>query len=204
MKSGRGFTVVELAIVIVVMAILLVIGTVSFRGYQASVRDKERESDIAAIQMYLESIYPQEIRDASGRVIKDAGTYPALMQDVRDGWDEWEVIFKDLSIDVLTPPDQPKKNMPSPPLGGTYLPTPLPTGVTCAAASNNCYFLHTAVAGSKDAYIYVPMFNSSKLCTKYISSKPGSLKKDTQDCRTYALIYKTENGTKRTVLGKHK
>lgn len=77
----RGFTIIELAIVMAVMAILLTLGTLGFRSYMAHARDKEREADILAIQNYLESIYPREIRDASGAVIKPAGTYPGHYVD---------------------------------------------------------------------------------------------------------------------------
>ena len=72
-----GFTVTELLIVIAVMAILLTLGVVSFRNYQAHTRDKERMADIQSIQNYLESIYPQEIRAADGTLLKSAGSYPA-------------------------------------------------------------------------------------------------------------------------------
>ena len=77
MRMRRGFTIIELTIVIAIIAILFTIGVVSFRSYQASARDKEREADVAAIQMYLESIYSQEIKDGGGNVIKPAGSYPA-------------------------------------------------------------------------------------------------------------------------------
>ncbi|MDO5344092.1 MAG: prepilin-type N-terminal cleavage/methylation domain-containing protein [Candidatus Saccharibacteria bacterium] len=72
-----GFTVIELLIVIAIMAILLTLGVVSFRNYQAHTRDKERMADIQAIQNYLESIYPQEVRAADGTLLKAAGGYPA-------------------------------------------------------------------------------------------------------------------------------
>lgn len=72
-----GFTAIELLIVIAIMAILLTLGVVSFRNYQAHTRDKERMADIHSIQNYLESIYPREIRAADGTLLKAAGGYPA-------------------------------------------------------------------------------------------------------------------------------
>ena len=77
--KGRGFTLVELIIAIAVMAILLVLATLSFRNYQAAARDKEREADVLALQNYLESVYPREIRDGAGNIIKPAGGYPAYV-----------------------------------------------------------------------------------------------------------------------------
>ena len=79
MRMRRGFTIIELTIVIAIIAILFTIGVVSFRGYQASARDKEREADVSAIQMYLESVYSQEIKDGGGNVIKPVGSYPAYV-----------------------------------------------------------------------------------------------------------------------------
>lgn len=77
MKRWDGFTVIEVIIVMAIIAILLAIGTVSFRGFQASTRDKGREADVVAIQNHLESLYPRELRDDGGNIIKTAGSYPA-------------------------------------------------------------------------------------------------------------------------------
>ncbi len=76
MKFGRGFTVIELAVVLAVIAILLVVGTVSFRSYQASARDKERHGDVQAISVYLETIYQRQIFSGA-TLIKPAGSYPS-------------------------------------------------------------------------------------------------------------------------------
>jgi prepilin-type N-terminal cleavage/methylation domain-containing protein len=53
----RGFTIVELIIVITIMGILLVLGVVNLRGSQISARDSERKADIEAIAFNLESFY---------------------------------------------------------------------------------------------------------------------------------------------------
>lgn len=53
----RGFTIVELLIVIAVMGILLVLAVVNLRGTQGNARDSERSSDISSIAANLESFY---------------------------------------------------------------------------------------------------------------------------------------------------
>ncbi len=53
----RGFTVVELIIVITIMGILLVLGVVNLRGTQANARDSERKTDIDTIALHLENFY---------------------------------------------------------------------------------------------------------------------------------------------------
>ncbi len=56
MKS-RGFTIVELLIVIIVMAILLTLAVVNVRSTQIKARDNERHVDIENLATALESIY---------------------------------------------------------------------------------------------------------------------------------------------------
>lgn len=53
----RGFTVIELLVVITVMAILLVLAVVNVRSTQIQARDEERHSDITNISTTFESFY---------------------------------------------------------------------------------------------------------------------------------------------------
>lgn len=53
----RGFTIVELIIVITIMGILLVLGVANLRGSQANARDTERKADIESIAIHLEDFY---------------------------------------------------------------------------------------------------------------------------------------------------
>lgn len=53
----RGFTIVELIIIITIMGILLVLGVVNLRGTQANARDEERKTDIDTIALHLENFY---------------------------------------------------------------------------------------------------------------------------------------------------
>lgn len=54
---SRGFTIVELLIVIVVIAILAAVTVVAYRGIQARSRDGLRKQDIAVIKKALEMYY---------------------------------------------------------------------------------------------------------------------------------------------------
>ncbi len=56
-KFKRGFTIVELLIVIVVIAILAAITIVAYNGIQARARDASRKSDIEVIAKALEMYY---------------------------------------------------------------------------------------------------------------------------------------------------
>jgi len=53
-NKGRGFTIVELLIVIVVIAILAAISIVAYNGIQQRARDSERVQEITTIQKALE------------------------------------------------------------------------------------------------------------------------------------------------------
>ena len=64
-NKQRGFTIVELLIVIVVIALLAAITIVAFNGIQKRGSDSQRKSDIAAITKALELYYI------------DNGRYPA-------------------------------------------------------------------------------------------------------------------------------
>ena len=55
--NKRGFTIVELLIVIVVIAILAAISIVAYNGIQQRARDSERQSDINVMQKQLELFY---------------------------------------------------------------------------------------------------------------------------------------------------
>lgn len=59
MARQRGFTIVELLIVIVVIGILAAITIVAYNGVQAKARDTERTSDIKQLQQSLELFYAQ-------------------------------------------------------------------------------------------------------------------------------------------------
>lgn len=57
MNRRAGFTVVELIIVIVIMAILLILAVVNLGSSQVSARDDERKTDVANIARALEQFY---------------------------------------------------------------------------------------------------------------------------------------------------
>lgn len=58
-KHNKGFTIVELLIVIVVIGILALLVITTYSGIQAKARNAKRQSDIAALQTQLEAFYSQ-------------------------------------------------------------------------------------------------------------------------------------------------
>lgn len=56
-NKSKGFTIVELLIVIVVIGILATLVIVTFTGIQQKARDSKRKTDVGAVQAALESYY---------------------------------------------------------------------------------------------------------------------------------------------------
>lgn len=70
----RGFTIIELLIVIIVIGILALLVYSSFNNVTRDARNRERETDIKAIHSSLEAYYAQ------------AGNYPTLANLNDSGW----------------------------------------------------------------------------------------------------------------------
>ncbi len=58
-NKSKGFTIVELLIVIVVIAILATLVIVTFTGIQQKARDSQRQTDINAVDSHLEAFFAE-------------------------------------------------------------------------------------------------------------------------------------------------
>jgi prepilin-type N-terminal cleavage/methylation domain-containing protein len=76
-QMQRGFTIVELLIVIVVIAILAALVLNTFAGVQQRARDTQRQTDIRTISSQLEVFYADRIHYP---------TYAELTDVTADGW----------------------------------------------------------------------------------------------------------------------
>jgi prepilin-type N-terminal cleavage/methylation domain-containing protein len=73
-NKSKGFTIVELLIVIVVIGILATLVIVTFTGIQQKARNSQRETDINALDSHIEAYYAQ------------TGNYPTLAQVNSSTW----------------------------------------------------------------------------------------------------------------------
>lgn len=91
-QKSKGFTIVELLIVIVVIAILATLVIVTFTGIQKKARDSKRQTDITAVASHLEAFYANN------------GYYPTLY-DLQQGSTFLSANMKGLDPSALTSPE---------------------------------------------------------------------------------------------------
>jgi prepilin-type N-terminal cleavage/methylation domain-containing protein len=91
LKQQKGFTIVELLIVIVVIGILATLVIVTFSGIQQRARDTQRQTDINAINGHMEAYYAQN------------GVYPTLAMITDATWRAANM--KGLDPEALNAPD---------------------------------------------------------------------------------------------------
>lgn len=101
-KKQTGFTIVELLIVIVVIAILAAITIVAYNGIQTRAKNTQRQSDVAVIVKALEMYYA------------DKGQYPAGSgsTSINNAWSttadaSWQNLITTLKPYVSTLPTDP-------------------------------------------------------------------------------------------------
>lgn len=160
----RGFTIVELIIVITIMGTLLILGVVNLRGSQANSRDAERRTDIETIATHLETFYTSG-NDSSTSV----GTYPST--SVMTGMTAQQTALRDIDPNSLIAP------------GAPSLPSTSTTSLI--VATNNTQTIggvtpQPSSATSQNQYIYQPIQQDGTLCTS------GLL------CQKFNLYYMTE------------
>src|ERR1044072_8682606 len=88
-RKQKGFTIVELLIVIVVIGILATLVIVTFTGIQQKARNTKRQTDINAIQSHVEAYYAQNgyyptlahMNDATWRSANIKGLDPDALKD---------------------------------------------------------------------------------------------------------------------------
>ncbi len=74
--KGKGFTLIELMVVISILAILVTIGVTSYSTIRKNSRDSIRKSDLHTIQNALEQYYGKNEAYASISTLNDAGYFP--------------------------------------------------------------------------------------------------------------------------------
>jgi prepilin-type N-terminal cleavage/methylation domain-containing protein len=135
--NRRGFTIVELVIVITIMAILLVISVVNLRGAQANGRDVERKTDIETIALQLENYYT-----SGNNTTTSVGRYPSTTELIGSE----TTVLRDLDIKSVEAPGA--------------------TSSSLIAATNNTQTTGGVTPQPTiNTYIYQPLQLDGSLCT---------------------------------------
>jgi prepilin-type N-terminal cleavage/methylation domain-containing protein len=87
--NKKGFTIVELLIVIVVIGILATLVIVTFTGIQQKGRNSQRQTDINALNSHIEAFYAQsgsyptidQLKDSTWRTTNMKGLDPETLVD---------------------------------------------------------------------------------------------------------------------------
>lgn len=134
--NHRGFTIVELLIVIAIMGILLTLGVVNLHGSQISARDSERKADAESIATYLETYYTSGSDSSAANGDYPPTTLTATLSSMKQ-------YLRDINIQSLVAPD-----------------TTDPTQTFISASNTNI------PSPNINQYIYQPMQGDGTLCTQ--------------------------------------
>lgn len=94
--ENKGFTIVELLIVIVVIGILALLVITTYSGIQAKARNSKRQTDIQSVQTQLEAFFSQN------------GYYPSLADLNSSSW--LTSNMKSLDQNALVDPSNPSSS----------------------------------------------------------------------------------------------
>ena len=140
----RGFTIVELIIVITIIGVLLTLAVVNVNSTQLNARDNERKSDIEALSLTLENFY------TNGNDTTLPGSYPAtsISSDATNA--EIIATFRsEVDIKTLLAPGAPDETFKS------------------FISATNAVETTSGVTPQPDAthYVYQPLQTNGTLCT---------------------------------------
>jgi len=118
-RKDRGFTIVELLIVIVVIAILAAITVVAYNGIQARGRDSARKNDLVFIKKALELYYIDNGRYPSVSCASGCKINGAWVSTSDGSWSNLAAVLVPKYISKL-PSDPQASTATNPALGGGY------------------------------------------------------------------------------------
>lgn len=195
MRHRRGFTIVELVVVMVIMAILLTLSVIGMSKSQANARDAQRNNAVDIIARGLENRYKQGNATITAPSTVAAGAYPDI--------NEMKHILG-TTVAMFTPNSVPG-GYPTDALPGTSATSFTPPGATgftgfiVPTCAGTCSVDDTSAAGSSagngvtiSQYYYEPIDADGDIC-----NAPGQ-------CVRFNLYWRTEvDNTTHIIRSKH-
>jgi len=162
----KGFTIVEMVVVIAIIGILAALGTVQMLRSEAIARDKERSDDVRAISLTFQDVYDNGNID--GNIV--ASGDPSVTSAVVMGYPSTAIASSSYSYDSQTTTIL--QNIRLDALKSPYLAaSATPPTYSLVPATSNAGLDNTAkTAGgvslgtSNDVYVYQPLDSNGTLC----------------------------------------
>lgn len=181
MRTHRGFTVVELVVVMAIMAILLTLGMINIQSSRANARDSERKSDIEMIQNGLERYYADSSQTTGAR-----GSYPDISIAATLATNQ---ILPDTPAAAFTYASKTDQSIPS-----FYVSTRATTS-SVGATTTYSYPLPTIEQFIYEPLMLVPSSTTTSSTTSYWRVCTAG-----QQCDRYRIYYRLENAPNTTVV----
>lgn len=153
LRNQKGFTIVELLIVIVVIGILALLVVTTYAGIQQKTRNTQRSADIKSIYTQLEAFYQENQH------------YPSRANMNSDSWldDNMKGLEKDALIDPSNTEDPPSNDLVAAPADKVYAyAVANEAGTSCEADAETCseYVLTATYEGEVNGAATVTKKNS--------------------------------------------
>lgn len=136
-----GFTIVELLIAIVVIAILAAISIIAYTGIQQRTRDSIRESDVATIEKALELYYTEKGSYPTSVSCGSSAINSHWCTTADTSWNELEERVVEVGLNATLPRDPTSESSRSPTGGGRNYAYFSYTGERCGSLEGQWYFL---------------------------------------------------------------
>jgi len=170
LRNQKGFTIVELLIVIVVIGILAALVLNAFSGVQAKARDTKRQTDVRAISSQLEAYYNG---GGNGTYPADTGTTAAPVSPLTDSFAQTN--WPGFDINAFRPPNNSASNS-------------VTTGTAATAAGVVTPYPAGALSSSNDKYVYYPYTGTVGAASVAPCVAAGT-------CTHFILNYYSESGS---------
>lgn len=174
MPKSRGFSIVELVVVMVIMGILIVLGVVNVTKSQVNARDKERDTDISNITKGLETRYQRGNPVVSASYVK-SGSYPSVNEilhaegknpDSANLPNTGTIYITSLLPGADTASFYPPNASRSADIATTFK-VICSTGCSSPNAENSAQ-VTSALGGSTSVYVYEPITATNQVCISAI------------------------------------